>query len=942
MSEFLQLAQSLTVAMKAMQMYTARHPRAQESLAVTHANLNGLLEDKERLQFVVTGLKAFVDGQVQDPKSPHINILVKLVSERGVSGFVFERGVEVEELLAFLQGLTIKPPKLEAMGGFEALLREAGVRHIRLSQTRYQEVTVGEEGGGDEEKAPMFSPAPPEPPPVQTLAERLNAIREALLASLSRQAAAAKDSTGGSMDQEELGRLKGFGPADLSGLGILADELGLGAGMPTPEQLGTLRQLLTGLTPTVQLSLLAGMGSLPQRPEGLALAIKALAGELLAGATSAALAEGASWAELQGPIQEILRTQSDRASLLGALAEKLRASGQEALVKSPSSAPAPPAPVPTLEERVKSIRATLMAALARQDPASGDAAGDNKGGDGQGMLKDFSPADLSGLGIVGEEIGLGSGAPTPVQLGTLRQVLTGLSPSTQLRLLAGIESLPQRPEGLALGMKALAGELLANATSTALAKGASWIELKGPVQEILRPHSDRASLLRTLTGKLRASGQDAAPAEALLRNLEWEALSLEAKLLRALEEGQLFELSLEQRLAFLRELLDLRRFDEFLRIQDALLEGLSSERSYLRLKAAQTLAGVARWAETPGLPPGGEGALADALRAHFAWEPDPPLHRWTTGALETLLVALVHRGEFGHVISDLQELEGLCAFLEEQHPWRNEALASLRAALLRPQLMAAMAAQAFSLEREQMVREVFPYLEFLGEPAARFLVERLGDESDRARRGRMVEAVRSLGADSLPALLDAIASPTWFLVRNALTILSDLGDADHMPSVLPLLRHPESRVRRTAVRALWKLGGPAAEPHLLALMKNTDAETMQEILFALGQLRSEAGLHQVGELARDKRVVEQIRIQALDTLGHIASPLAMPILKECLRRRGFFGGGEQPPIRLAAARALLALDTREAIDTLRRLADAEPRGEEREAFRRLLEPPVQP
>jgi len=113
MSDFLQLAQSLAVAMKALQMYTARHPRAQESLATTHAKLEGLLADKERIQFVVTGLKAFVDGQVQDPKSPHINMLVKLVSERGVSGFVFERGVEVEEVLAFLQGLTLKPPKLD-------------------------------------------------------------------------------------------------------------------------------------------------------------------------------------------------------------------------------------------------------------------------------------------------------------------------------------------------------------------------------------------------------------------------------------------------------------------------------------------------------------------------------------------------------------------------------------------------------------------------------------------------------------------------------------------------------------------------------------------------------------------------------------------------------------------------------------------------------------
>ena len=766
MSDFLQLAQSLAVSLKALQMYTERHPRAQESLAATHAKLEDLLGDKDRIQFVVSGLKAFVDGQVQDAKSPHVSMLVKLVSERGVSGFVFERGVTAEEVLSFLEGLATKPPKLEEQGGFEALLNEAGVQHIRVSQTRYQEILEGEETGSGDDKAPAFSPAVPAPvapAPPRSMEDQVKAIREALLASLSRSAAATKNTAGGRMDDEELGFLKGFGPADLSGLGILADEIGLGSGLPTAVQLGTLRQVLTGLTPQVQMSLLAGMGSLPQQPAGLAL-----------------------------------------------------------------------------------------------------------------------------------------------------------------------------------GVKALAGEILGKATSTALAKGATWFELRGPIQDILRPQADRASLARSLSAHLQTAGQDASQVEALLRQLDWEALSLEAKLLKVLEEGQLFELSLEQRLAFLRELLDLRRFDEFLRIQDSLQDGLRSDRPELRLKAAQTLAGVARWVQDPGLPPGGEGALAEALRAHFAWEPDPPIHRWTTEALEALLVALIQRGDLGPILQDLHELEGLCAFLEEQHPWRNDALGKLRASLLRPQLLDATITHAYTLERERMVQEVFPYLEFLGEPAARYLVGRLGEENDRARRGRLVEAVRSMGPASLPALLEALESPAWYLVRNALTLLPDLGDAGCVPAILPLLRHPEPRVRRTAVRALWKLGGPAAEPYLMAQMKDTDAETMKEILFALGQLRSEAGLPQVAELAQDKRVLEQIRIQALDTLGHIASPRAVPILVECLRRRGFFGGGEPPVIRLAAARALMALDAPEAVSALQRVADSEPKGEERETFRRLLEPPVQP
>jgi HEAT repeat protein len=762
MSDFLQLAQSLAIALKALQMYTAAHPRAQEALASAHGVLNRWLLEQERLQFVVSGSKAFLDGQVQDSRSPHVSGLVRLVSDRGISGFVFERGVSPDEFLAFLQGLATKPARLEELGGFEALLRSAGVTHIKVSQTRYQEVAEGEEmGAGD--KAPAFSPAPaPAPAPSRSPENLVKFIREALLTAIEKGASA----SGGHkafVDDDELGFLKGFSPADLSGLGPLGYDLGLGEGMPTPSQLGTLRQVLMGLTPEVQLG-----------------------------------------------------------------------------------------------------------------------------------------------------------------------------------LLAGLRSLPEHPAGLALGVKALAGEILAVATSTVLARGATWLQLRGPIQDILRPIPDRDRLVRTLTAHLRVSGKDSSQAEAILRHLDWEALSLEAKLLKVLEEGYFYELSLEERLALLRELVDLRRFDEFLRIQEVLLDTLSSDRLDLRLKAIQTLSGVARWALDPGLPPGSEGPLAEALRAHFAWEPDPPVHRWTTEALESMLAALIYRGELGAVISDIKELEGLCAFLEEKHPWRYVALAQLHAALRRPQLLDAAIALAFSVERSLMIQEVHPYLEFIGDPIVRQLVNHLGAETDRTRRGRLVEAIRSMGPTALPALMDALASPAWFLVRNALTLLADLGDADCVPVILPLLRHPEPRVRRTAVRALWKLGGPVAEPHLVAQMKETDGETMQEILFGLGQLRSEKSLPQVTELAQDKRVIKRLRIQALETLGHIASPKALPVILECLKRKGFFGGGEPSAIRLAAAKALAAIGTPEALAALQKAADTEPKGEERESLVRLLDRPAAP
>ncbi|NTW86328.1 MAG: HEAT repeat domain-containing protein [Holophagaceae bacterium] len=792
MKDFPRLAQTMSVALKALQMYTEAHPRTQEAAAIAHATLVLWFSTHPKLQFVVTGTKVFVDGELQETRSPHVVGLAKLVAERGISGFTFEPGVSPAEYLVFLAALGTRPQVLEEQGGFEAVLRAAGVLHIKVAQTRYQEIREGEQSGSGDQ-APALNPAAPAQG-AMSAGDLVKFLREALMLSITQATSAAE-------------------PAAEAGPGA---DRGRGKG--------------------------GGQGS--EEGRGLESAAK-----------------------------------------------------------------------------------------------GGQDAGDEQG---PGPLPGFGPADLSGLGPVGRELGLGEGMPSPARMGVLRQILLDLPPAVQLSLLASLATLPDHPAGLSLGIRALAGEVLASATSQALAEGISWAQLQGPIKDVLRHFPERGSLVRALTARLTTSGQDASQAELLLHLLEWEEMSLEAKLVKVLEDGFFFELTLEERLALLRELLDLRRFDEFQRIQDVLIETLRSEQPGQRLKATQTLAGVAHWVEAPGLPPGAEAGLLEALRAHFAWEPEPPVLRGTTQALESLLTALVHRGEFHAIISEVQELNSLCAFLHEDQPWRKEALGQLCAALIRPELLDAAIDRTFDPDRKSVVRDVHPYLVFLGAPMAQQLVDRLGAENDRTRRGRLVEAVRSLGSVALPALQEALQSPAWYLVRNALTLLPEVADADQVPAVTPLLRHPEPRVRRTAVRALWKLAGPAAEHALLARMKDTDAETLQEILFVLGQLRSESCVGPVTELAKDKRVVERLRIQALETLGQIGSPKSIPVFLECLRRKGFFSSGEPSAIRLASAKGLAALQTPEAREALKRVVEGEPRGAERDELRLILEQRVEP
>lgn len=737
MKDFPLLAKSLILAHKALMMYTMTHPRAQEAVAAAHAHLSQWLRDEEKFHFVVIGPKIFVSGEPQDARNTNVAALAKLTMDRAVSGLIFENGLSQDECLAFLEGLVLRPNRLDELGGLDGYLRARFSTHIKVSQVRYKEVQEGDEGD--------------EPPVLEGVPQ---------------------------LSEQDLARLLG---------------------------------------------------------EALRVAL----------AEAKEQARGAGTSEL---------------------------------------------------------------------PA----------------------AELSGLQPLAQAFGFGEGMPSPGRLAQIRQALQGLEPQELLSVLQGLESLPKSPGGLAVGMRALVGETLAAALAMALSRGVPWQELEQPLIDILRPLPERLVILRIITARLRTEGQDPAPAEAALRTIAWDALSLEARLVKAIEEDHLFELTHEMRLALLRELLSLRRFEEFLQVQERLAEALRSEQDELRRMAARTLSGIARWTREPGLPPGAEGLLTEALKAHFAWEPEPTIHSWTSQALESLLEALVLQGSLGGAMADLQGLEGLCAFLNEQHPWRQEALAALRKALERPHSLDAAIDQAFAPDRDAVLRDVHPYLEALGGPMADRLVFRLEHETDRNRRGRLVEALRSIGPGAVASILAALDSPAWYLVRNALTLLSELGDAGNVPAVALLLRHPDIRVRRSAVRALWKLGGPSAAAPLVARMKEADEETLQEILFALGQLRAVSGVPAVIELALGRRVPQRLRIQALETLGQIGDPGALPALLQCLRRKTLFSNGEEPPLRLAAARALATLGTAEALTALDKVAKVEPKGEVQDALARLL------
>ncbi|MDR3672931.1 MAG: HEAT repeat domain-containing protein [Holophaga sp.] len=792
MSEFLDLVQSLQLALKTQLMYTASHPRAVSSIQALAGQMEEWLATRPSLHIAASNGRLFLDGAPFEGKHLHLTAMARQLTERQISGIIFLRGVTAAELAEVLEILIIKPAKMEADGGPAAVFATKTLPHVQLSQTQYKEVREGE--GGDEARGGD---------------------------------SAAVNKPGGPAD-----------PALQAALEALAATMGAATTAPAP----------------------GGHGS-----------------------------QGFKGAE------------------------------------GPQAVPGPAQAQPSFNLEILTEQwQEQLELIPRQSLLEGD----------------FEPAHLGFLGGTPLSFGMGDNFPPASQVEGLRRALLALAPEKLMAVVAGLDSLPAGHAGMRMGFQSLATESFTQASTALMESDTPWEQVREAMFETLRFAPQQQSMLAALETELREKGaalEQINRLQELIQQLDWENQSMEEKQRQAQEQGRLWQITLDQRLRFLRRMLDEGRVEGLLALMESILAALRSDDVSHREMAAQTLTGIARWMEDPGLPSEAEGPLIEGLTAHFGWETLAHIHRSSTEALGVVVASLVARGEPGQALALLRELSGLVAFQDNRQEWRESALAGLWAGLGNPVYLAKVTELLHTATPETMMGELIPFLDAVGLPAARFLVEVLGEEPERKRRGRLLEAIRCMGEDALPAVYEGLDSTSWYLVRNALNLLSDMGDAGALEPAQACLAHPDGRVRRAAVRALWKLGGPLALAPLLAAFPTVDPATQSEIMFALVQLHSYQAIAPLTGYAMDRRNPELLRVRAAETIGQIGDPRGIQALVEIARRKGrLFTTAEPLQVRLAACRALLALDSSLATEALCEVVAAEPWHRDRTALQQIV------
>lgn len=195
----------------------------------------------------------------------------------------------------------------------------------------------------------------------------------------------------------------------------------------------------------------------------------------------------------------------------------------------------------------------------------------------------------------------------------------------------------------------------------------------------------------------------------------------------------------------------------------------------------------------------------------------------------------------------------------------------------------------------------------MGAGAANFLMGRLGESESREERELLLKLIEDIGKPARDALLHLLAleSP-WYVTRNTIRLLKNVGDSDCFAKIAPFLHHKDLRVQLEVVQTLGAIGGTARKNFFLQELGTAPDELKPLIIRQLGNIYDESIVLPLTDLLQSSagpphQRKEQLQVEICVALARLGSKKALPGLKKVVQTKGIPGIEDYSPKALAAA-----------------------------------------
>src|SRR2546426_6048159 len=294
----------------------------------------------------------------------------------------------------------------------------------------------------------------------------------------------------------------------------------------------------------------------------------------------------------------------------------------------------------------------------------------------------------------------------------------------------------------------------------------------------------------------------------------------------------------------------------------------------LREQVRQLLAG---WT----LPDPNPGAYGEALqrmaRAAPAGTPRSDHHATEPDRLVAMALEIGTMGPRLHAAVARVVAEGRLAQLLDA--LEGGAADPAAAATVRAQIGTAAAVQQI-VDREPIDFKLLERLvPVVGTAAAPPLLDALAvAESRGARRGLLAQLAK-MGAEIAPFVIARLDDSRWYVTRNLLALLEELGPPPAGFSAAPYMRHADARVRWQAVKLQLKRPDGRDEA-LVAGLSDQDTRTLRLTLSLAVALQAypDAAVPLLLQRATDRALAGDLRALAVRCLGYTRTPAALEAL----------------------------------------------------------------
>ncbi|HKY33866.1 MAG TPA: HEAT repeat domain-containing protein [Candidatus Polarisedimenticolia bacterium] len=460
------------------------------------------------------------------------------------------------------------------------------------------------------------------------------------------------------------------------------------------------------------------------------------------------------------------------------------------------------------------------------------------------------------------------------------------------------------------------------------------------LHRILARRGDRQSVLVVVEQRLRQLGVDSQDARDLVDQVTWPDLTLPRRVQLLSRGDYLWRADFGRIKEVLLKLLASDQTREATTLIQKYFSGLSSADPGIRRAVADNARHLLQMLEKASKGQFVLGRLTELFFSRLQEEPDAEVVSRLAGALAFLADLKLRSGELRSALDLMRKTEALAdspiAATRERGEKLSEALSRAGSDKIFQKL-----SQMLLEGSDQASLEAAEILKRGGGRTANHLIERLAEEENRSHRARLVLLLKEMGKGSSSPFLARLDDPRWFLVRNVVGILGDIGDPNVVTHLKRVASHGDPRVRREVVRTFMRLGTPECEDLIIASLADEDRGVQITAVNALATLKGKRSASVLLDLARKsppfEDVAPEVRQEAFLGLGKLGAAEAVPVLSEVLKKKGFLGRSEPAELRAAAARALGAFGSKEAISLLTDLAQNESKPAVREAAQQALQ-----